>query len=142
MREITASIDIAASPEHIWNTLTDFSGYSEWNPMFIGGSGELVPGGKLALRMPVTPGGRAMTFTTTVLVADGRLLRWRGRLIGPAVFEAVHEFALAPHETGTRLTQREALVGALVPVAAPMINKYEQVVIRLNEALRNRCQMG
>ncbi len=139
MRQITAGIDIAASPEHVWATLVDFSRYAEWNPMFSGGSGTLAAGGTLALRMPV--GRLTMTFRTLVLAVDeGRLLRWRGRLIGPAVFEAVHEFTLTPRGDGTSLSQRETLVGRLVPLAAPMIKQYERTFTRLNEALKTRCQ--
>lgn len=139
MREITATIDIAASPDHVWDTLTDFSRYAEWNPMFTGGSGTLTAGSPLALRMPF--GGIAMTFKTLILAADrGRLLRWRGRLIGPSIFEAIHEFVLTPGGKGTTVVQRETLVGRLVPLAAPMIDKYEKQVVRLNEALRTRCQ--
>ncbi|GHE33856.1 hypothetical protein GCM10017673_40910 [Streptosporangium violaceochromogenes] len=139
MREITATIDIAASPDRVWDALTDFSRYADWNPMFTGGSGTLTAGSPLALRMPI--GKIPMTFKTLVLAADpGRLLRWRGRLIGPAIFEAVHEFVLTPRGEGTRLLQRETLVGGLVPLASPMIDTYEKQVVRLNEALRDRCQ--
>lgn len=139
MREITATIDIAASPGRVWNTLTDFSRYAEWNPMFTGGSGTLAAGSPLTLRMPI--GGIPMAFKTLILAADpGRLLRWRGRLIGPAIFEAVHEFVLTPHGEGTTVLQRETLVGRLVPLASPMIDNYEKQVVRLNEALRDRCQ--
>ena len=117
MRNIAATIDIDASPDRVWDVLSDFSRYAEWNPMFTGGSGTLAAGNTLALRMPI--GGLTMTFKTVLLAVDeGRLLRWRGRLIGPAVFEAVHEFVLTPREGGTTVVQRETLVGRLVPLAS------------------------
>ncbi|MFC7644439.1 hypothetical protein ACFQX6_29850 [Streptosporangium lutulentum] len=90
--------------------------------------------------MPV--GGLTVPFKTFVLAADeGRLLRWRGRLIGPAVFEAVHEFVLTPREGGTTVLQRETMVGRLVPLASSMIDQYEKTVVRLNEALKDRCSL-
>lgn len=32
MRTISASVDIAASPEEVWAVLADLDSYGEWNP--------------------------------------------------------------------------------------------------------------
>ncbi|GAA3444828.1 SRPBCC domain-containing protein [Planomonospora venezuelensis] len=141
MRQLISTTDIAAPPEHVWGVLTDFSRYSEWNPMFTGAAGDLVPGGVLALRMPVTEGGRSMTSRTRVLEAEpGRRLSWRWRVVGSAVLQAVHEFDLRPAGGGTTLVQRETMVGALVPLLSPVIATYEKTFVRLSEALKARSE--
>jgi hypothetical protein len=69
MREISSSIDIAASPEQVWDVLTDFAGYNTWNPFIREGAGEAVVGGELVLRMyPET--SKPMTFRPRVLAAE------------------------------------------------------------------------
>ena len=47
--ETTESID--ASPERVWQVLTDLESYPEWNPFIIEGSGEIHRGSRLKLRM-------------------------------------------------------------------------------------------
>jgi uncharacterized protein YndB with AHSA1/START domain len=40
MREITSEIEIAATPEKVWGTLTDINGWNKWNPTVNQISGE------------------------------------------------------------------------------------------------------
>jgi len=44
MREVRTEIEIAASASSVWQVLTDFARYSEWNPFISCISGELVDG--------------------------------------------------------------------------------------------------
>src|SRR5690242_21674012 len=81
MRAISATVDIAATPEQVWAVLADLPAYQEWNPFIRSASGQLAEGATLTLRM-APANGRAMTFRPKVLAAQpGVLLRWIGRLI-------------------------------------------------------------
>jgi hypothetical protein len=94
MRSISATVDIAATPERVWAVLADLAAYPEWNPFIRSASGKLADGARLTLRL-VPPGGRAMTFRPTVLAArPGELLRWIGRLGGIHVIGAAQVSAL------------------------------------------------
>ena len=140
MREIAATIDIDASPDRVWDVLADFSRYAEWNPMFTGGSGTLAarqhPGPADAHRRTHhdVQDLSSSRWTGPAAAMAGTADRARGLRGGPRV---------RPHsaEGGTTVVQREALVGRLVPLASSMIDKYEKTVVRLNQALRDRCQM-
>jgi hypothetical protein len=93
MRTISASVDIAVSPQEVWAVLADLESYGEWNPFIRSASGQLTEGTTLTLRM-VPSEGRAITFRPRVLVAKpGVMLRWIGRLIIPGIFDGTHEFA-------------------------------------------------
>jgi len=65
----------------VWDVLTDFSAYREWNP-YMEIEGTLRVGIKLTVRMGADRGrGRGMVFKPAVLAAvPGEELRWLGKL--------------------------------------------------------------
>jgi hypothetical protein len=106
---ITSVIDIDASPQEIWEVLTDFAAYGEWSN-FSAAEGTAHVGNRLTMRMP------GMTFRPTVTVATpGRELRWEGTLGARQIFHGRHSFTLSPNPDGTtRLTNHEVFSGVLV----------------------------
>ncbi|MFD1275463.1 SRPBCC family protein [Streptomyces kaempferi] len=67
---LSAVIDIDATPEAVWDVLTDFAAYGEWST-FTSAEGTAHVGSRLTMRMP------GMTFRPTVTVATpGQELRW------------------------------------------------------------------
>jgi hypothetical protein len=110
-------IEIAADASRVWEVLTDFAAYPDWNPFLIAIHGELRPGTRLAVETRF-PGGRLMRFRPLILRADPRReLRWWGRASIPGLFEGEHVFNIAPLEPGrVRFSQRERFRGLLVPI--------------------------
>lgn len=47
---------IAASPEVIWNKLTDAAGFAAWNSTVESVEGRIAVGERLAIRVPIAPG--------------------------------------------------------------------------------------
>jgi len=140
MRSISATVDITATPEQVWDVLADLAAYPEWNPFIRSASGRLAEGAKLTLRM-VPPEGRAMTFRPTVLAArPGQLLRWIGRLIVPGIFDGTHQFALEDLGGRTRMTQSETFRGLLVPFTGKTLARTEEGFRALNQALKERAE--
>ncbi len=140
MRTISASVDIAASPEEVWAVLADLESYGEWNPFIRSASGQLAEGATLTLRM-VPSQGRAMTFRPRVLVAQpGSMLRWIGRLIMPGIFDGTHQFALEDIGGHTRVTQSETFRGILIPFTGKTITQTKTDFRNLNQALKQRVE--
>jgi hypothetical protein len=139
MRTIEHTIDIAAPAAAVWQILTDTDRYEDWNPFMPRLSGRLAPGQRLTLT--VRPGTRTMTFRPTVLaVENGGLIRWRGRLGVPGVFDGVHELRLEPlPDGGTRFVQRETFTGLLVPLMPRVVDDTATGFAAMNLALRNRA---
>ena len=141
-KRLHTQVDIQATPERVWEILTDFAAYPEWNPFMIQATGSAVQGERLTLRMqPV--GGRAMTFRPTVLEATPQhRLRWIGRVLLPGVFDGEHSFTIEPLGQGVvRLTQQEDFRGALVPLMSGSLNRrtlpaFEQ----MNQSLKRRAE--
>ena len=140
MRAISATIDIAATPQQVWGVLADLDSYPQWNPFIRSASGQLAEGATLTLRL-VPAQGRAMTFRPKVLAArPGELLRWIGRLIMPGIFDGTHRFALEDMGRHTRLTQSETFRGVLVPFTGKTITQTEADFRALNQALKRRAE--
>jgi len=92
--ELKSSIEIDATPRHVWTILKDFARYPEWNPFipFIRGRPE--PGNRLQVRIQPS-GTKGMNFRPVVVAADKeRELRWLGRLIVPGIFDGEHRFTI------------------------------------------------
>jgi hypothetical protein len=141
-KQLRAQVDIQASPERVWQVLTDFAAYPEWNPFITQASGTAARGERLTVRMQPA-GGRAMTFRPTVLEATPqRRLRWIGRMLFPGVFDGEHSFTIEPLGQGSvRLTQQEEFRGALVPLLARSLDRrtlpaFEQ----MNQGLKGRAE--
>ena len=63
MKQIHTEIEISAPAERVWELLTDFAAYPQWNPFIRYISGRPVPGERLEVRLE-PPGGRGMTFSS------------------------------------------------------------------------------
>ena len=143
---VERSVDIAASPDEVWTTLTDFTAYGQWNPFIREVSGSAETGGRL--KVTIAPAkGSEMTFTPSVLAAEpGRELRWLGRVFVPGLLDGEHAFVLEPRSlpdgtVGTRLTQSECFAGVLVPFLGGAIDVGDDFAA-MNDALRDRVQAG
>jgi hypothetical protein len=116
MKQLHPEIEISTPAERVWELLTDFASYPQWNPFIRNISGQPAPGERFEVRLE-RPGGRAMTIKPKVLRAEPyRELRWLGHLLLPGVFDGEHSFTIEPLEDNrVRFIQREAFKGLLVP---------------------------
>lgn len=145
-RVVERSVEIEAKPAQVWQVLTDFASYAEWNPFLVHvavipgampeSADRLVVGGQLDVT--VRNHGSDTRFRPDVLAVErNRELRWRGRFLMPRLVDGEHYFLVEPTATGTRLTQGEVFRGALVPVAGSAIDVADGFDA-MNVALRAR----
>jgi len=140
VRHISASIDIQASPEQVWAALVDFESYKTWNPFIQEGSGQVIAGSTLILRMH-PENGKPKTFRPKVLAIEpGRLLRWVGHLVVPGIFDGTHEFVLTEQNKSTHVVQSETFTGILVPLLGKIITSTERSFEKLNNALKKHVE--
>ena len=141
-KQLHTQIDIHASRERVWEVLTDFAAYPEWNPFITQAHGAARVGEQLTNRMqPV--GGRAVTLKPTVLQATpGQQLRWLGRVVGPGIFDAEHTFTIEPVGDGqVRLVQQEQFRGLLVPFMSRSLDRHTLPAFeQMNQALKRRAE--
>jgi hypothetical protein len=115
MKELRTEIEIQASAERVWQILTDFASFPEWNPFIRRASGEPRKGARLVVFLQPS-GARGMTFRSEVLNAEpNRELRWLGHLLVPRLFDGEHIFTIEPLGVNrVRFVQREIFTGLLV----------------------------
>ena len=68
-KQLQAEVEVQASAERVWEVLTDFAAYPQWNPFIVKASGEPVPGTRLELHMRLA-GRRTTSLRPEVLDAD------------------------------------------------------------------------
>ncbi len=142
VKELITSIEIDGAPEAVWTALMDFGAYPEWNPFILEISGDAVIDGQLNVRLQ-NPGGRAMTFTPTVTVADPpHRFSWMGKLGVKGVFDGHHRFGIEPTANGSVVfTQSEEFSGFLVPILWGMVNSKTRAGFEsMNAALKERVE--
>jgi len=142
MDEIVTAIEIDASAERLWQVLTDFPAYSQWNSVVQEIRGEAIPGTWLQVRVRLLA-GMVMSFRSRVLRAEHRReLRWQGQFLRFWLFAGTHSFVIEPLGNGrARFVQRAVYTGLLVPVILlPIGASTRRVFETMNKALKARAE--
>jgi hypothetical protein len=96
MPETVTDIVIDAPAEHVWDILTDFSTYPDWNPLIRQASGDVAPGAHLTVTMAGSDGSEHTAHPTVVHLRPGRELRWRDRPGLPGLMDTESNFKIEP----------------------------------------------
>lgn len=114
MKSFEATTTIAASPETIWQILTDAAGYPKWDPNMIRLEGTIALGRKIKAYTTLDP-GRAFPAKVTTFEPGHKMVWTSGLPLG--LFKGERTFTLTPNEDG-RVTfkAREEFTGMLMPV--------------------------
>lgn len=136
MRRLASSLDIDASPERVWEQLTDFAGFPSWNPFIRRASGKLRVGNRIQVRLKL--GNAEVTLSPTLSkVEPNRELRWLAQVGPRGIFDVERIFELEALDGGrTRFTQSEVCTGFLQPVLF-IGGKLERDILRGYDAFAN-----
>jgi len=140
--EIRSEIQMEATPDQVWQVLSDFGAYQEWNPAFVSVECVAEEGTRLDIRFKLK-GDRSIRMRPTVLVVEpGRELRWLGRLFVPGLFDGEHRFEIHEEAPGrVRFVQAERFRGLLVPFLKRLIEVDTVAMFeRVNAALVERVE--
>ena len=110
-------IDIAAPAEVVWEVLTDFDRWPQWNPEVksMSWDGPVAPGS--VFRWKAGPG----TIVSTLEEVDRpRYVRWRGRTMSIA---ASHEWRFEDRDGGTHVETNESFSGGLARLLRRTLQK-------------------
>lgn len=113
--------DIAASPEVVWELMTNPSTLVSWNSTVTALTGEIRLGGRLALQSVDAP-GRTFKILVSSFERPSRMV-WED---GGRIFRGVRTFTMTPHDGGTRFTMVEVYTGAMLDRIAPHLPDFTQ----------------
>ena len=136
------SFDVDAPADRVWQVLTTFNRYAEWNPQIPFARGMLAEGERIQLRLRLPNRPEISVAATLEEIRPGRRLSWRGHVGAPWLFEGYRRFEVQPVEGGqTRVTHVEDIHGLLAPLFALIMNgPVAQSHHALNEALRTHAE--
>ena len=138
--ELITSVDINATPERVWEVLTDLPAYPQWNPFIISAEGTFEVGGRPSLSLPPLNALLRTTLRPTVLdVIPCRRLQFQltfTTLRMPGLFDTDHTLTVTPHDGGVRLRHQVRFRGLLVPL---MIRRLPGFTA-MNAALKDQVE--
>lgn len=142
MRTIHTEILINAPSKIVWDVLTDFQAYPDWNPFILSIEGKPEVGAKLKAVIQ-QPNSRPMTFKPVCLISEpNKKFSWLGRLGFKGLFDGEHIFEFEDiDENSTRFIQKENFNGILVPLLWKQLDRDTRKGFELmNEQLKNRAE--
>ena len=141
MKENRNEIEIRATPEKIWEVLTDFDNYPEWNPLLCLAEGKLAVGEKVNLTAKSASSEMKLLCTVTT-VEPNRQFSWKFHVILRFLFRGEHIFKIDPiDDHRVRFIDREVFYGLLVPLQAKNLEtNAKPAMIEMGEALKKRAE--
>lgn len=137
MKEYSATTMIKASPETIWQILTDAPDYPEWDPNIDRIEGRIAPGEQITAYTKLSP-GRAFPVKVTEFV-PGQKMTWSGGMpLG--LFKGERTFTLTQNGNSVKFTVREVFSGPLLPLIGRSLPDLTTAFEQFAAGLKNRAE--
>jgi hypothetical protein len=140
--DVSTTIEIAATPENVWEVLADLASYPQWHPVYQAVTGQLAAGSTLTITTTHPASGRAMTARVKVLTAEPNTeLRWVSKLAGVTISERF--FQLSPSAGGTALVQAASYRGlgrSGNRVMNKTVTRIEDTFATINQAIKQQAE--
>lgn len=141
MKKLCTEIEISAPAEKVWQILTNFSQYPEWNPFLTSVSGQVVVNENVDVS--VLSASKQMKLHCTVArVVPNKLLVWNYHVLHPSLFRGEHRFSIESIDAGkVRFIDCEFFNGILVFTQAKDIEtNTKRGFIAMDQALKARAE--
>lgn len=141
MKEYHTKVDIVAPVEKVWNVLTDFEKYDNWNPLVSNVTGDIAEGG--TIYATITP--LENTFAAQLLsFKRNQELVWQGKRVAAFLLAGQHYYRLKERSTSlTTLEHGEYFTGILSNfISSRLLTKMKNAFVEHNTALKNRIENG
>lgn len=143
MNSIRTEIKINASVSTVWQTLTDFQSYVDWNPFILKAMADFAVGSTIEFVEDIPNRGQFTIKAIFTQIEPNQRFSWRGHYIAPFILQVNHYFILEPlGEARTRFLHGQSQTGILVPLLSWQnhFERLQEAYILMNEALRVRCE--
>ena len=137
MKEFKASTTINASPEAIWDVLTNGGAYPEWDPNIIRIEGTIAPGETIKVFTKISD----QTFPVTVSEFEpGKKMTWSsGMPLG--LFKGARTFTIEPNSDGSvNFTSHEVFTGPLLVLIGRTIPDLSESFEQFVQGVKSRAE--
>jgi hypothetical protein len=140
--EIKTEIAINATPARVWDVLTDFPRYPDWNPFVLRVEGAVRQNARIRYRFEMPRGVRIWTAATVPGFQPERELRFSANVLTPSLFRGDHYFALeSTGQHGVIFHHGEVISGLLFPIVQLVLENFgPPMFLALNGALKRRAE--
>jgi hypothetical protein len=142
MTDVLTHLSIAAPPARVWQVLTDFAAYPQWNSVISRVRTDLHTGAAIRFRIKIEATPELRFAARLIRCEPGRELAWRGGApLVPALAWGEHYFRLEPEADGTRFTHGEHFGGLLAMVLRGKAHaRVTRTYDGFNQALKARAE--
>ena len=145
MKELRTEIEIQATPEKVWQILTDLDQYPQWHPC-ARAIGKVTIGEQVDLALkPANPASKEMVLHCKVTKAEpNHELRWKYHVCSTLLFSGEHIFTIEPiGDNQVHFVDREIFNGLLVPLQAKDIDTNSKSSFEaMDKALKSRAEQA
>ena len=141
MKEVYSEIQINASASVVWDILTDFEKFGEWNPFIKEISGTLKEGSELRIFIE-PPNSKGMEFKPTLKkVETEKKIQWLGKVWIPKLFDGEHSWTINQIDDNTVLfIQKERFTGIFIPFFSKLLKNTKSGFEMMNQNLKQRAE--
>lgn len=139
----STEVVIAAPRSQVWEQVTQFAAYADWNPFVIEAQADFEIGKTIRFLEDLKQFGQHWIEATFLTIEPPHTLVWQGHFAAPYLFTVRHGFELtALDECQTRFRQTHQNSGLLVPFLAlrGIYSISYQGYLNLDQALKARCE--
>jgi hypothetical protein len=138
MREIYSDVEVKAEPGKVWDVVTGFDSFPDWNPFITSCSGEPSEGSTLEMKLE-PPGGDKMTISSKVLSSTApKEFRWT---TGGPLFNSEHVTTIQLiGDERVRVVQRGMYSGLLTAFKGGQIDRIKLGLDAMNEAIVRQAE--
>jgi len=142
MFTLSHRIAIHAEPDRVWQVLTEFSAYPDWNPYLKRVTGELGIKRKLKIEMQLQTGHPYLAKPRVLEIENESKLTFRSRLYFPGFYDVTHFFVVLPTtKHRTELTYTQEWKGKVAQgLYKKMGKETEDAILAMLKALKKRVQ--
>ena len=137
MKEFSVRTNIKATPETVWNILTDASRWLEWNTTVDRIEGRIAPGEKVTVHVKINP-GRAFPLHVSAFEPPKRMVWSDG---SPLFFKGERTYTLDKQADGSvNFEMREVFTGLFSGLIARSIPDMQPAFNEFAAALKKRAE--
>lgn len=139
--KIHTEIVIDASPQTVWDVLTDTGNYSDWAAFMVDIKGKISDGAQITVVFQINPAKEKLTtIDHTIKVVDGETFYWAEK--GPGGIRDNHHFRVEPSGEGkTLFVQSDEIMGGLTLLMGGRLAKmYKEGYQAFNRGLKAEAE--